>query len=162
MPPGRAAHAEPAQLDAWPELLDRHPRRLVGAGRNAVHEDVHVRLDETRSRREDEDADKERRDRVSARVALVSRDESHEHCGGAGQVPGEMKRAGGERRACVPARRANGHERTARVDGNDEGDHQEREPGDVQVAGAGDQARQRRPCDRKRNRHEDRGLGERG
>jgi len=123
-------HAQPPQRDLR-QRRDRGARGLLGRHGSAVHQHVDVAAREPRRRDQHEDGDEERGHGVAVRVARSCEHEPREDGRRAREVAREMERVRGERGASVRARRAEGDERTAGVERDDDADDDERVPGGV-------------------------------
>ena len=105
LPAARLPHAQPAQLDAL-DAVDRGASRVLDVVRHAVHQHVDVAPHETHGRRDHEQRDEERCNRVGLGVAGVGEEEPDEHGGRAREVAPEVQRVRLERSAVVLPGRA--------------------------------------------------------
>jgi hypothetical protein len=153
-------HAQPAKLDAL-DAVDRSASRVLDVVRHAVHQHVDVAPHEANRRRDHEQRNEERCDRVGLGVAGVGEEEPEEHGGRAGEVAREVQRIRLERSAVVPPSRAKRKGRATRVDDHHDEQHRERPPGDVEIRRVG-KAEDGRDPDAHAEQREDRRLGQRG
>ena len=156
----RLPHAQPAQLDAL-DAVDRSASRVLDVVRHGVHQHVDVAPHETHGRRDHEQRDEERSNRVGLGVAGVGEQEPDEHGGRAGEVTPEVERVRLERSAVVPPGCAKREGRATRVDDDHDEQDRERPPGDLEVGRIGE-AEDGRDPDADAEQREDRRLGQRG
>ena len=105
---------------------------------------------QTRRRREDEDADEQRCDRVTFRITGASSEQADEDRERAGEVSAEVEDVHGEGSAFKAAGRAERDVRAARVHDHDDPDDRERERVDVDFVPALDEPEDRARCDDER------------
>ena len=160
--PGCLAHPQPPQLHRGLQADDRPARRLLGVGRRAIHEDVHVAPHQPGGGEQDEDSDEEGRDGVGTRIAAAYEQQADEHGDRAREVAAEVERVRRERRARVGARRAPGGGRPGDVDTDDDAHDEQRVPRGVHPRAAVHQAHEGVPDDEDAGDDEDRALGKCG
>ena len=160
--PAGLAHAQPLQVDS---RLDARDRRACGCFRldgDAVHQDVDVRPHEPHRRGEDERRHEQRCDRVAVRVSGAHNEQADEHGGRAEQIAEEVESVRLERGAAERLRSPPRDDRSARVDPDDDDDHEQRVPRRVDLLlGRAGEALDRTHRDEEAQEHEDRSLGER-
>ena len=160
--PRRLPHPQAPQLDPGLQTRDRGARSLLRLGRSAVHEHVDVVPHQARGGPEHEHGDEQRRRRVGVMPARADAEQADQHRDRSRQIAREMRRVGAECGAVVAAGGAERDDRTAEVDGDDEGEDGQRVPLHVhrRLREAGE-VRDRPPDDEQAGEDEDRGLRER-